>query len=133
MLLDDGTPPHVSPSPNNNLPGFHPKVGKAHRRVFCDGHRSSWLYPAIGDVHGIDDRNTVVGVVRLVECAPERPGAECRVLSEWLNFPVLWEYANLRLLVSGPHFHDGPIFFKCFSTRAASVSTSLVSVGSGVA
>ena len=49
------------------------------------------------------------------------------------RFPLLRNDPHLRLLVAGPHFHDAPIFLRCSSTRAASVSTSSVSFGSGVA
>jgi hypothetical protein len=41
--------------------------------------------------------------------------------------------AHLGLLVAGLHFHTAPIFLRCSSTRAASVATSPVSCGSGVA
>ena len=50
-----------------------------------------------------------------------------------LDFPIIRNNANLRPFVARHQFHTAPIFFRCSSTRAESVASSLVSVGSGVA
>jgi len=53
--------------------------------------------------------------------------------SEITNSPLFGNDAHIAVLVARHQFHTAPIFFRCSSTRAESVSSSLVSVGSGVA
>ena len=50
-----------------------------------------------------------------------------------LDNPILRNNSHLRQLITRLHFHDAPILFRCSSTRAASLSTSSVSCGKGVA
>ena len=61
-------------------------------------------------------------VVKLATMSPSRA-----------HIPLLRNHPHLGLLVAGLHFHAAPIFLRCSSTRAASVATSPVSCGSGVA
>ncbi len=54
-----------------------------------------------------------------------------------LNLPLTISGGNLlqqlAVIVGSGQFHTNPIFFRCSSTRAASVSTSSAMRGSGVA
>ena len=59
--------------------------------------------------------------------------ANLESIANYLYLPLLRNDAHLGLLVAGLHFHDAPIFLRCSLTRAASVSTSSMSFGSGVA
>src|SRR6266851_493117 len=58
---------------------------------------------------------------------------DVELLAERHHSPVLWEDACFRLLVPALHFHTASIFLRCSSTRLASVATSLLICGSGVA
>ncbi len=61
------------------------------------------------------------------------PVNEAKHFANRPDFPLLRDDADLGLFVAGFHFHTAPIFLRCPSTRAASVATSSVSCGSGVA
>ena len=60
-------------------------------------------------------------------------GDDLAFLPNWRDIPLLRDDTELGLFVAGFYFHTAPIFLRCSSTRAASVATSSMSCGSGVA
>jgi hypothetical protein len=61
------------------------------------------------------------------------PVMDPRQVAEATDIPFRWDNSQLGLPISRPHFHDAPIFARCLSTREASVATSSVSSGKGMA
>ena len=72
--------------------------------------------------------------VRVPQDLPKLPNSD-RLYGLNLTLPVSIGdlIQKLPITVGGGQFHINPIFFRCSSTRAARVSTSSASFGSGVA
>src|SRR5262249_2817823 len=77
----------------------------------------------------------VAAWIQLAVIAIEMPNDDLLVdeVADRLDAPLVRDDAHVRLLVAGLHFHNAPIFLRWPSTRAASVATSSVSSGNGVA
>lgn len=71
-------------------------------------------------------------IVFFVQCRTKGTSFNIGYLTNRLNIPTLWDNANFSLLESLSHFHENPIFSRCWFTLDSNSSTCAVSCGMGV-
>ena len=84
-------------------------------------------------MHRVDNRSSIVSVIRLVQCTSEWSSPKGNSFTKILDIPIMRKHPYLSLFIIRLQSHAAPIFFRCSSTRLASASASQVKVDSGVA